>query len=91
MLRIRKTAEFARKKGFDAFTTTLLASPYQDHEKIKAICEFLAKEQGVGFFYRDFRNSFKESHAEARKMNIYCQRYCGCVFSMIEREERKAA
>ena len=89
MLRLRKTAEFARQKKFEAFTTTLLASPYQNHEKIKAICVYLAKEQGVEFFYRDFRTFFKEAHREARNQGIYCQNYCGCVFSMIEREEER--
>ena len=89
MLRLRKTAEFAKKKRFNAFTTTLLASPYQNHEKIKAIGEYLAKEQEIDFYYRDFRVFFKEAHAQARRDGVYCQNYCGCVFSMIEREEEK--
>jgi len=84
-LRLSETARFARKNGFDAFTTTLLGSPYQDHEKIKAIGERIAKEKGVDFYYEDFRPGFKHGQEKAKKGNLYRQKYCGCVFSELER------
>ncbi|MCM8790458.1 MAG: epoxyqueuosine reductase QueH [Candidatus Omnitrophica bacterium] len=88
-LRIARSAKFAKDNGFDAFTTTLLGSPYQDQETIKNLCEDIAKKIGVKFYYKDFRSGFKASHDTARSKGIYCQNYCGCVFSEKERIEKK--
>ncbi|MFA4843060.1 MAG: epoxyqueuosine reductase QueH, partial [Candidatus Omnitrophota bacterium] len=44
-LRLSKTADFAKHNGFDAWTTTLLISPYQNHDEIKKIGEKIAKEK----------------------------------------------
>lgn len=86
-MRLKETATFARNNRFDAFTTTLLGSPYQDHGVIKKACEGLSRENGVVFYYRDFRAGFKDARERARKSGMYRQRYCGCAFSIIEREE----
>ncbi len=88
-LRMRRTAGYARDNGFDAFTSTLLVSPYQDQEALKAIGESAAGEAGVRFHYEDFRPGFRQAHAQAREMGIYCQKYCGCSYSRLERESRK--
>lgn len=87
-LRIEKTARFAKDNGFDAFTTTLLGSPYQDHDTIKDICEDVAKRLGLGFYYEDFRVGFKKAHDEAKSSGMYCQNYCGCLFSEKDRIEK---
>jgi predicted adenine nucleotide alpha hydrolase (AANH) superfamily ATPase len=84
-LRLSKTASFAKANGFDAFTTTLLISPYQDHEKVKKIGEKIASEKGVQFYYQDFRPGFRNGQEQAKKENLYRQKYCGCVFSELER------
>ncbi|MFA5389665.1 MAG: epoxyqueuosine reductase QueH [Candidatus Omnitrophota bacterium] len=84
-LRLFKTADFAKANGFDAFTTTLLISPYQDHEKIRQIGEKITGETGIEFYYQDFRSGFKEGQEQAKKENLYRQKYCGCVFSELER------
>jgi len=36
-VRLEYAARFAREHGFDAFSTTLLVSPYQKHEMIRAL------------------------------------------------------
>ena len=89
-LRIKKTAEATKVIGFDAFTTTLLGSPYQDHEVIKKLCEDIADKAGIKFYYEDFRTGFKEAHNKAKAKGIYCQNYCGCLFSEKERIESKS-
>jgi predicted adenine nucleotide alpha hydrolase (AANH) superfamily ATPase len=81
-LRLKKTAEEAKEKGFDAFTTTLLVSPYQDHKKLREIGSDIAEEVGREFYYEDFRQGFRSAHAQAKKKGIYCQKYCGCIYSM---------
>ena len=88
-IRMKGTAKFAKENGFDAFTTTLLGSPYQDHEVLKNICADIAKEYGVKFHYEDFRTGFKSAHEKAKRAGIYCQNYCGCLFSEKERLERR--
>ena len=84
-LRLEETASAAAQKGFTAFTTTLLISPYQDHNAVKRIGEEFAAKYGVEFFYRDFRPLFREGQNSARSRGMYMQKYCGCVFSEEER------
>jgi len=88
-LRMRRTAAYARDNGFDAFSSTLLVSPYQDQEALKGIGEAAARETGVKFYYEDFRPGFRQAHEQARKMGLYCQKYCGCSYSLLERNDRK--
>lgn len=89
-MRIERAAMFAKENGFDAFTTTLLGSPYQDHDVIKKICEDVAGKKEIDFYYRDFRTGFKDAHNKARAEGIYCQNYCGCIFSEKERLEKRS-
>ncbi|MDR0315587.1 MAG: epoxyqueuosine reductase QueH [Treponema sp.] len=84
-LRLEQTAAHAAKNGFDAFSTSLLASPYQRHDTIRRIGEELAAGYGVVFLYRDFRPLFRQGQAQARALGLYMQKYCGCVFSEEER------
>ena len=41
----------------------------------------LAEEYGIEFVYRDFREGWQEGQDEARRIGLYMQKYCGCVFS----------
>lgn len=79
----------AKEKGFDSFSTTLLVSPYQNQELLQEIGNAVSREEGIGFHYEDFRTGFRKAHDEARGMGIYCQKYCGCVYSKLERECKK--
>jgi len=83
--RLKECAEFASLNNFGSFTTTLLVSPYQNHEMIKTIGEKLTKVYNIRFFYQDFRNSFRLGQKQARESGIYMQKYCGCIFSEEER------
>jgi predicted adenine nucleotide alpha hydrolase (AANH) superfamily ATPase len=85
--RLEETAKTAASSehGFDSFTTTLLESKYQPHELIHDIGTELGKEYGVEFFYEDFRAGWKESIELSKKFELYRQKYCGCIFSEMER------
>ena len=80
-LRLRKTAEFAKENGFDAFTSTLFVSPYQNHELMKEICIGLQEEFNISFLYRDFRTGYRKGQSMAKEMGLYRQKYCGCIHS----------
>ncbi|MDP2905522.1 MAG: epoxyqueuosine reductase QueH [Candidatus Omnitrophota bacterium] len=84
-LRMERSAEFARANGFDYFSTTLLVSPYQDQDALKEIGVSVAAKKGVKFHGEDFRPGFRKAHERARAKGIYCQKYCGCLYSEIER------
>ncbi len=83
--RMTKVAKYAKDNNYDAFTTTLLVSPYQKHELLKKVCEEVSKEFDIEFLYRDFRPNFREGQAIFRETGLYMQKYCGCVFSEEER------
>ncbi|MBQ4120050.1 MAG: epoxyqueuosine reductase QueH [Clostridia bacterium] len=87
--RMEVAAIFAKQNGFDAFTTTLLASLYQDHDKMKEIGERLEQKYGVKFLYRDFRVNFRNGNALAREKGFYMQKYCGCIFSEEDRYQKQ--
>ena len=84
-LRLRKTAQIAMEKGFNLFSTTLLVSPYQDQLSLRHIGSDIAAKQDLEFYYEDFRSGFRKAHETARARGIYCQKYCGCIYSEIER------
>jgi len=83
--RLEKTFKKGIEDGADAVTTTLLYSKYQRHNDIKAIGEELSVLYGIPFLYRDFREGWQEGMEESRRMNMYRQPYCGCIFSEKER------
>lgn len=83
--RMEETARYAAEHGFTHFSTTLLVSPYQDHDGIRRASQELAERYGVQFLYRDFRPGFREGQAKAREAGLYMQKYCGCVFSEEDR------
>ena len=80
-VRLEKTAQYAKEHGYDTISTTLLVSPYQQHDLIKSMGEEIAKKYGLKFLYRDFRVGFRIGQDKARTLGLYMQKYCGCVFS----------
>lgn len=84
--RLTATASLAASgDGFDAFSTTLLISPYQDHETLRFLGEEMEKGYGVKFAYLDLRPRFRAGQREARALGLYMQKYCGCIYSEKER------
>ncbi|MFO7636151.1 MAG: epoxyqueuosine reductase QueH [Clostridia bacterium] len=81
MLRLFETARYAKQNGFTHFSTTLLVSPYQNHEMIVEAAKAAEKEYGVIFHYEDFRQGYRKGQEKARQQNLYRQKYCGCIQS----------
>lgn len=89
-MRLRQAAAVAKRGKFDAFSTTLLVSPFQKHGLIKEIGEAVGKEKGISFYYEDFRPGFKEATARSKELGMYRQQYCGCIYSEKERYVKKS-
>ena len=87
--RLEETARYAAENGFDAFTSTLFYSIYQQHELMKETAEHFAKVYGVKFHYEDFRPGWQEGIDMSMEMGLYRQPYCGCIFSEEERYSRE--
>ncbi len=83
-LRLEKTAETARKEGFDAFSTTLLISPYQDFGQIVSTGKELADRYNILFHLKDYRSHFRDAMSLSKELGLYRQKYCGCIFSREE-------
>jgi len=88
--RLTTTAQYAKKGKFDGFTSTLLYSRFQNHDLIRSIGEAVGKSIGVPFYYRDFREGWKAGIEESRRLGMYRQQYCGCIYSEKERYCRQS-
>mgnify|MGYP002236866359 CR=1 FL=1 len=80
------------RSGFDYVTTTLTISPMKNAQKLNEIGEELCRDTKVAWLPSDFKkkNGYKRSTELSKEYGMYRQDYCGCVFSMREREEQKA-
>lgn len=87
--RLKATALVAKKGKFEAFSTTLLYSKFQNHDQIRQIGESLARENGLKFFYHDFREGWKFGIETSKSLDMYRQQYCGCIYSEKDRYFRK--
>ncbi len=83
--RLEMTARTAADEGFEGFSTSLLYSRYQQHEKIRDYGEKLAAQYGTCFIYQDFRQGWRQGIETSKAMGLYRQQYCGCIFSEKER------
>ena len=82
-LRLRETADTAKKMGFDYFTTTLSISPLKNAQKLNEIGAEEAERADVPYLFSDFkkREGYKRSIQLSAQYNLYRQNYCGCVYS----------
>lgn len=84
-VRLETTAKLAKKMGMDAFTTTLLVSIYQDTGLITTIAEMMSHRYNVEFYLDDFKKGFYEGRKKGRQLGYYQQKYCGCIYSEMQR------
>ena len=81
LTRINKTVNKAKELKIKNFSTTLLASPYQQHDFIKQYALKAAHENGLNFIYSDFRPAFYKGKNIIKEKKLYSQKYCGCGIS----------
>jgi predicted adenine nucleotide alpha hydrolase (AANH) superfamily ATPase len=88
-MRLERAYRFMQDSGCDAFTTTLTMGSNKPADLITRIGREIA---GDKFLSRDFKKKegFKRAGELARKWDLYRQDYCGCIYSLKERDGRRA-
>ena len=83
LLRMEKTAIYAKENNYDYFTTTLSVSPHKNSKMINEIGYSLEEKYNIPYLYSDFKkkDGYKRSIELSKKFNIYRQDYCGCKHS----------
>lgn len=86
-LRMEKAVIYAKNNNFDFFTTTLSVSPHKIASWINEIGYDLEDKYNIKYLYSDFKKEegFKDSSKLSKEYNLYCQCYCGCIYSYNER------
>ncbi len=88
--RLKRAFEFAKKNGIKYITTTITVSPYKDSKMVFDVGKKLSQQYGVSFTALDFKkeDGFKKTKELAEKYSLYMQNYCGCVYSLRDKEGR---
>ncbi|MCF4150819.1 epoxyqueuosine reductase QueH [Dethiosulfovibrio sp. F2B] len=88
-VQLKAAAEAASELGIDRLTTTLTISPHKDPELINSIGREEADRLGLLWEDRVWRkrDGFLRSVRESRRLGVYRQNYCGCIYSMRNRDE----
>lgn len=89
-LRLGLVADVAVERGMDAIATTLTVSPYQDAEVLSTVCEEVAREHGLAYVGRDWRDRYPDATKRSREAGMYRQNYCGCLLSEVEADAARA-
>jgi len=86
-VRMARTAGLAAELGLGAFSTTLLSSPHQMQDRLRAAGERAAAEAGVAFDGCDLRALHGTGREKLpNRLLLHRQYYCGCIFSEAEPE-----
>lgn len=90
-LRLSEAAEYAKKGGFDYYTTTLTISPMKNAALLNSIGMEEAEGRSIVWLPSDFKkkNGYHRSVELSQEYGLYRQDFCGCVFSRMEADERR--
>ena len=87
-LRLEKTAQVAKEKGFAWFGTTLTLSPHKNADWLNEIGEKLGGRYELNYLYTDFKKKggYYRSIELSKVYGLYRQDFCGCKYSKREKE-----
>jgi len=90
--RLQETANYAKANNIGLFTTTLTIGPNKPASVIFPIGDALAKKNNLRFLSIDFKkkDGFKHSCSLSRDAGMYRQNYCGCEYSLRDRNIRNS-
>ena len=82
-LRLKQAARYAKEHGFTAFSSVLGISRYKDLNQVNAAAQNAAQAAGIVYDMTNWRKGGTEQLRAAlmKEMQIYSQKYCGCIYS----------
>ncbi len=82
-MRLRRTAEEAKRQGIPAFCTVLTVSPRKNAAMVNRIGREEGERAGIFFIEADMKKNdgFRKSVEISKKLGIYRQNTCGCRYS----------
>jgi len=88
-IRLEKSAQYAKDKGFNKFTTVLMMSPKKDFEVLKKVGEKIAEKYGLEFLAVEFRKNggMEKMNKLAKEKQLYHQNYCGCIYGLFQQRK----
>ncbi len=93
-LRLKQTAKEAKQKGFAAFATALATSAFKDVAAINQLGKEIAKTEVIKYLAFELspeerRQAYYEHKRITKEMNLYHQKYCGCIYSIKNQKRLK--
>ncbi len=87
-LNLLETAVVAHSKGIGSFTTSLMTSPHKDVDWIEKAGLAVQRQTGVLYHHEIFRkqNGFLNSVQKSHSIGLYRQNYCGCEYSIFDKD-----
>lgn len=84
--RIKNTYKYADEHNFDYITTVMSVSRQKSSYIMNKIGEELSTQYKTKYFFSDFKkdNGINKGIELRDKIGLYCQRYCGCEYSLKE-------
>lgn len=92
--RMKNTALYAKKNGYEYFSTIMTVSPHKNAQIINNLGNAIEKETGIRYLPADFKkdDGFLKAKKMCDKYCLYRQIYCGCRYSLKEllnRQDKK--
>ncbi len=87
-LRLDRAAEYAAAHGLRVLTTTLASSRWKSIDQINAAGRAAADRHGIVWWDQNWRRGGLQERRNAiiKELNFYNQTYCGCEFSLGNRD-----
>ncbi len=88
---LEEAARFAKEKGDNKVTTSLLMSPMKSHEQLASIGKVIKRKYGVDFIKVDYRKKggTQAQQEYAKENQMYRQDYCGCLYGIWQQKNKQ--
>lgn len=83
-LRLEQTAKFAKEKGFENFTTSIVISPHKNFNLLSSLGKDIAERYNLNYLDIDFKkkDGFLKTNKISKSLGLYRQNYCGCEYGL---------
>lgn len=90
-MRLEKTAKYAGENDYDVFGTTLTSGRNKKADVINPLGEKAAEKFDLEFYSEDWKKGGRQEKTSQiiKEKNIYRQDYCGCVYSIYDKNNKK--